>query len=246
MKEKLDKQLLMQRTVMDHMESNLKLWQNVEALRKNYDRFIRNIKRINDLEAELAESPVSLDTEKEKARKKLAEAILPVVNVLNVIASETGNKKLMKITDLINSDIENQKCNKLLKLGDKILKNHKKLIAVNNKSDKKNPDGSGKLRIVTDHYGLTQDHMDKFQDASQNLNEKVESSDNLKARQIKVRRIIKKRIEENERILSGRIDKIMTVFLKGNKNFFSDYQKIRLSESVLDEKDDNPAKAASS
>lgn len=244
MKAKLNEQILMQRSVMDLLESNLKLWQNVEALKKNYDRFVRNIKRINDLETELNKDSSSLKAGIDEARKRLFETLYPVASVLNVYASETGNNKLIRMTDLDLSDLENMKNSKLLKLGNGILKSHNKLILLKNKSDKMKINDTN-LQAVTEHYGLTQVHTDNFQEALKDFSDKVENFEILKATKTKACKKLNNRARDNENILTGRIDKIMTVFMQGNKKFFNDYQKIRLADkelkaSVSDiEKDEN-------
>lgn len=228
MKESFEKKINAQKSVIDAMESNISTWQNIPQLKSSYDSFVKNYKDITDCQNELDKSTDGLYIAGETSRSDLISIVFPVASVLSIYAADSGNKKLLSLSNLKYAVLESKTNKALLKTSGLIVSQSEKLIA--KASDTSGKKKKAKVSIL--EYGLTTAHIEKVKQAS-DLHAK-----NLKAiRQFKDNRASCKtkasvKLEENEKLLKAKLDKFIHLFKNANPAFYSAYHAARRGEVI--------------
>lgn len=212
----------MQKAVMRVMEKHLEKWQSVPEIRNRYDRFVRNLKKIDDHLAVLKTELTPLKKKKTGSRKALVQQLFPITSVLGVYAIDAGDTKLGKLVRMKFSDLEKMKPVVLLKFGNRIHDIAKKLLDAKRTGGKKSP-----VHMVGD-YGLTLNHVEGLREALDHCG--ADELTHMNARKSKkVSSVkLKNRIKENNSILKKRMDRLMHLFRDQQKAFYDEYKRARI------------------
>ena len=223
MKEKLFRQIVSQKSVMEVMENHLPVWESVREIRKNYDDFIMNIKKIGDC---LAETETDLTPLKEKlhlSKESLIGQVLPVAGVLGVFAGDTGDRKLEKITDVKIIDLEKMKTGALRKYCLKVLNRASELLDIpaNGKTEEADRTISG--------YGLTGKHLEKLQESFDRYCENADIHRDALKKIMKNEARLERHIRDNNLLLRKKMDRLILLFRETWKEFHDSYFNARKS-----------------
>ncbi len=225
MKEKMHKKLATQRAVMSVMERHVTVWQSVSALAALYDRFVINLKKIED---HLLVTQQDLDAMKARIpelKKQLLERLHAVSGALGVYASEEGDRKLLKLADNKRSDLRKFKSAALTRQAEKLYQAGKKLNEKDISEMKKPP------KFHISGYGLTEKHLQDLKEALENYRQAIQEFTEAKASVRKSRAKLAKKIQENNQLLSRRIDRVVLLFKEINPDFFDSYVTARKPSS---------------
>ncbi len=203
------------------MENQLEKWHSITEIRRTYDEFIRNLKKLKDLQPDLEKNLDPVRDELKEKREQLIEKIFPVTNILAVYATD---KKLKKGTrNMIIKRDELNKLNKakLLDLADRMLKSTEKYF----------PD-PGVVEHELLSYGLTTIMVDEFSTALTKYAYALQLNKDLLRNRSKSRKTSNRLLKANREILNKRLDRLMTVFSITHPSFYQEYTTIRKSKSV--------------
>ena len=222
MTEKQQKQLFIQKAVMEVMEENLSKWQSVKELKKKYDLFVRNIKKIDDYDTILRTDFAPLKEKKAISKKELVGKVFPVTSVLGVFACDNGDKKMGKLANVKFSELEKMKHNALVKYSTRVLKISGPLI-------EQNPEAGEKTtkHVIAD-YGLTSKHLDDLKTAKDNSIRDEAAYAEIRLRKKKSKAKLERRIRDNNTLLKKKLDRMMHLFSDSQKSFYSAYIKSRI------------------
>lgn len=233
MKEKMQKKLEAQRAVKEVMEHHLSAWQSVSALASLYDRFVKNLKKIEDYLVVAQQDLGSMKSEIPGLKKQLADRLYAVSNALGVYAAEEGDRKLIKLTDKKLKELKNLNPDRLLKHGYKTLNAGKKLSEMDLKVMKKPP------KHHISGYGLTEKH---FQLLEQVLEAFEQALNGYRGTKLEVKRSkakMAKKIQENDQLLRRKIDRMILLFREINPQFYHAFVQAR--KSALTTRENNRA-----
>lgn len=212
------RKLAMQQKVMSCMEDNLKVWGHILEMQKDYDLFVKNMKKIHDLQPAVHNDPEPIAVNIKNSRDKLVAQLLPVIKVLSVYAHDKGLKKLEKRTKIDRKALNKLKSAQLEKEAFAVWK----AISKHQGSDEK-----GKKNAEAENYGLSQKMIDS-------LYETIVQYKNLRENYKEEKQARKKAIERtddlikaNNRLLKKRIDKFVYLFEQSQPDFFKCYMMAR-------------------
>jgi hypothetical protein len=241
MKEQFNETLSVQRAVKDVMEKNISKWQGVPAFKSQYDKYVLNLKKIEDYLIVLGQDLIPLKEKRKLAKEQLIERVFPISSALSVYASDMGDRKLAKLLIGKLRDIKKLSSSDLLKYAKRILETTGTMMGKTHKKGK-----NGAIHPIGD-YGLTESVLLKLQDAVDNfesvINEYIDTTLNRKKCRVK----LAKRISENEVLLNKKMDRMIHLFRDNQKAFYTAYLKSRLyipPVSGEDEKPDEKGKEA--
>lgn len=215
MTEKQEKKVAVQKAVMEVMEKNISKWRAVSAMKKKYDLFVRNIKKIDDYMSAGNTDIAPLKENRLHAKKAMIEQVFPVISVLGVYAYDTGDRKLGKSVHMKFGELEKMNADELKKYSIRILKTARSLM------DQKR---SG--HVITD-YGLTGKHLDQLQKSLDQFIRDDETFVHTRKEKKKSRKKLDRRIRENDQLLKKQLDKMMHLFRNTQKTFYSAYIRSR-------------------
>jgi flagellar biosynthesis chaperone FliJ len=87
-KKKIQRWISIFEKVNEFMERNLDKWNTIDAIRKTYDKFIKNLKKIKDLQPELEQDLTPIMEELSRKRDALLEKLVPIGNILDVYSQD--------------------------------------------------------------------------------------------------------------------------------------------------------------
>ena len=96
------------------MEGHLDKWNTIAEIRKTYDEFVNNLKKLKDLQPELERDITPLRQELADKRDTLAGKLLPVGNILEVYAEDHRIGKKARLLIAGQKKLESCSDNKLL------------------------------------------------------------------------------------------------------------------------------------
>lgn len=220
------RKLAMQQKVKNCMEDHLKGWKHILEMEKVYDQFVKNMKKIEDLQPAVHNDPEPIAVNIQKTREKLNAQLLPVIKVLSVYAYDKGMKKLERKSKIDRETLNNMKPGQLEKEAFSIWKAIDKLLTDVEKKNKEK-----KLK-EPENYGLSPKMIGSlYETAIQFANLRQNYKEERKAR--------KKAIEEtgeliktNNKLLKNRMDKFMYLFEQSQPDFFNCYMLARKNKPV--------------
>ena len=234
MKAQLNERIVVQKTVRDVMEKNISKWQHLPALKSQYDRYVLNLKKIENYCLVLEEDLTPLKEKRKLAKDQLIERIFPISSALTVYASDIGDRRLGNLLKGKLRDIKKLSSAELIKYSKKVHESTRKMMELGEKQGKKEA-----FHPVSD-YGLTEPVMSKLQTAVENLeqaiNEYFDATLNRKKSQVK----LVKRIRENDLLLKKKMDKLIHLFRDNQKAFYNAYLKARLYVPPAEAEADKP------
>lgn len=202
------------------MEDQLDKWQSIAEIRKTYDAFIRNLKKLQDLQPDLETNLDPVQDELQEKRDHLINKIFPVTNILAVYTSDKKLKKGNRNLIISKEELSKLKKGNLLDLASRMLKT----------TDKYFPDPN-----QPDHelfrYGLTAVMVDEFSSALTKYAYALQLNRDLQRNRSKSRKMSNRLMRANREILNKRLDKLMTVFSVTHPSFYQDYTNIRINKT---------------
>lgn len=207
--------------VIDFMELHLDKWNHIEEIRRTYDDFVSNLKKIRDILPELQTDLTPVKRELEEKRAILNRKLFPVGNILEVWAGDHKTGKKVRRLLAEHKKVET--------LGYKTLMDHSARLyrlaveymhsaETGNESGTQNDAGNNPGR-----YGLTRAMLDELHTAIQ----QYESSLVLRIDVMDYRKRVRQKrdglIASNRKLLKKRLNKLMTAFSGTHPSFYRDY-----------------------
>ncbi|HKK58346.1 MAG TPA: hypothetical protein VJ937_02610 [Salinivirga sp.] len=215
--------LAMQQKVMECMEENMKGWSHILEMQKDYDRFVKNMKKIQELQPAVHNDTEPIAVNIKNTREKLIAQLLPVLKVLSVYAHDKKMKKLEQKTKTDRKALNKLSAGKLEKEALTIWK------AINKHQ---NTNVEEKKSTEPEKYGLSQKMIDS-------LYETIVQYKNLRQNYKEERKAQKKAIEStqdliraNNKLLKNRIDKFIFLFEQSQPDFFNAYAMARKNKPM--------------
>jgi hypothetical protein len=206
------------------MEQNLEKWNSIDEIRRTYDVFVNNLKKINDLQPELKQEVKGLTEELEAKREVLLKKIFPIGNILEVYAQDhsvgknsesllIGQKRLEVLSnkDLLHYALNlHKRCDRFLQhsIGTEPL-------------DRISPNNDIK------RYGLTRYMLDDLYSVSQQFQSTLKLRKDVQTYRKRTRQKVDGLISTNRQLLANRLDKLMSVFSGTHPSFYGEYRRIR-------------------
>ena len=197
------------------MESNLEKWNSIEEIRRTYDEFINNLKKIKELQPELERDLSPVRKELQERRDLLLQKIFPVGNILEVYAEDYKPGK--KARSLIISQ------KKIESIGNKELLDHaERLSKLINKYMHRTEDAEQDIK----RYGLTQSMLDGLHSTGQQFLSSIQLRQDVESYRNRTRKKRDVLITANLKLLKKRLNKLMTVFSGTHPSFYQEYNLI--------------------
>ncbi|MFC2113636.1 hypothetical protein ACFLTA_10245 [Bacteroidota bacterium] len=209
--------------VVTYMEKNLDKWNSIEEIRKTYDEFTHNLKKIKELQPELEQDLAPVKKELESNRELLIQKLFPLVNILEVYSEDHKMGKKTRSHLLSRKQLAALSNKKLLVHATSLNKLISKYMHRTGDANK-----GGQISPAQDikRYGLTQSMMDDLNSASH----QYESSMHLLKDVFIYRNKVKKKrdalVRTNKKLLTKRLNKLMTVFSGTHPSFYQEYHGI--------------------
>lgn len=201
------------------MEDQLEKWHSITEIRKTYDEFIKNLKKLKDIQPDLEKNLDPVQDELKEKREHLIEKIFPVTNILAVYVSDKKMKKGTRSMIISREELNKLKKVKLLNLAGRMLKTTEKYF----------PDPE-----QADHelfrYGLTAIMVEEFSTALTKYAYAMQLNKDLLRNRSKSRKTSNRLLKANREMLNKRLDRLMTVFSVTHPSFYQDYVSIRRSK----------------
>ena len=203
------------------MEGNLDKWNTIEEIRRTYDEFINNLKKLKDLHPELEHDLTPVKLELAEKRNLLIQKLFPVGNILEVYAEDhhlgkTGLSLVIgkkQVESFSNQDLLDH-ATRLHKLIDKYM--HRPMDE--NESVKQVSPGQDIKR-----YGLTQSMMDELNGAGHQFQSALYLRKDMTTYRKKAKKKVEGLIASNRDLLKNRLNKLMSVFSGTHPSFYTEY-----------------------
>jgi tetratricopeptide (TPR) repeat protein len=203
------------------MEDQLEKWHSIAEIRKTYDEFIKNLKKLKDLQPDLEKNLDPVQDELKEKSENLIGKIFPLTNILAVYINDKKLKKGTRSMIISKDELDKLKKAKLLDLASRILETTEKYLP--------DPD-------MEDHdlfrYGITAIMMDEFSSALTKYAYALQLNKDLLNNRSKSRKTSNRLLKVNREILNKRLDRLMTVFSVTHPSFYQDYASIRRSKTA--------------
>ena len=221
--EKQKEKVAIQQAVRGVMEQHISKWHSVAALKSQYDKFILNLKKIEGHIMVLQQDLAPLKDKRNRLKEQLLDRLFPVISVLDVYASETGNSKLAKFLKGKLKESRDLKPDALIRFAGRVTEKSEQLLETEVIANKK------QSALHFKDYGLTSQHLAKLKSAMEAYQSAL--SEHRDAKLSGKRSLVKlsQKIRENEAILANKIDKMMHLFRENQKAFYNAYIKSRLA-----------------
>ena len=203
------------------MEDQLEKWHSITEIRKTYDEFIKNLKKLKDIQPDLEKNLDPVQDELKEKQEHLIEKIFPVTNILAVYVSDKKMKKGTRSMIISKEELNKLKKVKLLDLASRMLKATEKYF----------PD-PGQEDSELSRYGITAVLLDEFSTALTKYAYALQLNKDLLRNRSKSRKTSNRLLKANRETLNKRLDRLMTVFSVTHPSFYQDYVSIRRSKIV--------------
>jgi hypothetical protein len=232
------------------MEGSLEKWNTIQEIRRTYDDFIKNLKKLKDLQPELDKDISAVKKKTADSRDRLLEKLFPVGNVLEVYAED---HRLGKKARSLLPGRENINSASHRKLLDHALRLHRQTDkymhrTVNQAGSGENKSGSGQdtgqnesepgpdaAKIEPGHdikrYGLTSGMLEELHSAIQEFQSILKLHDDVLKYRKQTTRKFEKLIRANRNLLKNRLNKLMSVFSGTHPTFYREYREIARKKS---------------
>lgn len=206
------------------MERNLDKWSSIEEIRKTYDEFISNLKKLKDLQPELEKDLAPVEQELSEKRMLLVQKVFPVGSILEVYAVDHRIRKKSNALLISRKQLESYSSKDLLDHATRI---HKLTNKYMHRTEKEN-DSAEQVSPTPDinRYGLTRSMMDELSSASHQFQSARKLRNDVISYRKKTRRKSDELIRANRKLLKNRLNKLMTVFSGMHPAFYQEYSKI--------------------
>ena len=203
------------------MEDQLEKWHSITEIRKTYDEFIKNLKKLKDLQPDLEKNLGPVQDELKEKQENLIGKFFPVANILAVYGSDNKLKKGVRSIIISQDELNKMKKGKLLDLAGKMLKTTEKFF----------PDQE-QAESELSQYGLTAIMVDEFSTALTKYAYALQLNKDLLRNRSKSKKTSNRLLKDNCKLLEKRLDRLMTVFSITHPSFYQDYASIRRSKTA--------------
>jgi hypothetical protein len=203
------------------MEDQLEKWNSIAEIRKTYDEFVRNLKKLKDLQPDLEKSLGPVQDDLNAKQEQLIGKIFPIANILAVYVSDNKFKKSVRSMIISQDELNKMKKRKLLDLASRMLKTTEKYFPDTNQEN------SELFR-----YGLTAMMVDELSTALTKYAYALQLNEDLLRNRSKSKTTSKRLLKANREMLGKRLDRLMTVFSVTHPSFYQDYTSIRRSKTT--------------
>ncbi|MCK5464079.1 MAG: hypothetical protein KAI95_13725, partial [Bacteroidales bacterium] len=194
------------------MEDQLEKWHSITEIRKTYDEFIKNLKKLKDLQPDLEKNLGPVQDELKEKQENLIGKFFPVANILAVYGSDNKLKKGVRSIIISQDELNKMKKGKLLDLAGKMLKTMEKFF----------PDQEQEESELS-QYGLTAIMVDEFSTALTKYAYALQLNKDLLRNRSKSKKTSNRLLKDNCKLLEKRLDRLMTVFSITHPSFYQDY-----------------------
>ena len=203
------------------MEDQLEKWHSITEIRKTYDEFIKNLKKLKDLQPDLEKNLGPVQDELKEKQENLIGKFFPVANILAVYGSDNKLKKGVRSIIISQDELNKMKKGKLLDLAGRMLKTMEKFF----------PDQE-QAESELSQYGLTAIMVDEFSTALTKYAYALQLNKDLLRNRSKSKKTSNRLLKDNCKLLEKRLDRLMTVFSITHPSFYQDYASIRRSKTA--------------
>ena len=203
------------------MEDQLEKWHSITEIRKTYDEFIKNLKKLKDLQPDLEKNLGPVQDELKEKQENLIGKFFPVANILAVYGSDNKLKKGVRSIIISQDELNKMKKGKLLDLAGRMLKTTEKFF----------PDQE-QAESELSQYGLTAIMVDEFSTALTKYAYALQLNKDLLRNRTKSKKTSNRLLKDNCKLLEKRLDRLMTVFSITHPSFYQDYANIRRSKTA--------------
>ena len=203
------------------MEDQLEKWHSITEIRKTYDEFIKNLKKLKDLQPDLEKNLGPVQDELKEKQENLIGKFFPVANILAVYGSDNKLKKGVRSIIISQDELNKMKKGKLLDLAGRMLKTMEKFF----------PDQE-QAESELSQYGLTAIMVDEFSTALTKYAYALQLNKDLLRNRSKSKKTSNRLLKDNCKLLEKRLDRLMTVFSITHPSFYQDYANIRRSKTA--------------
>ncbi len=243
MKKKQTQKLDMFGKIYAFMEKNAGKLNALPELKQTYDQFVNNFKTVSQQRKKAENNLNPFKNNRKKQRTALIDKTSPVAALLAVYSSDTGDKKLRKISNQAGAKADQLKDTELIKTSRKMLKKAKKLMDQSvqiiqkggGKQDKNKKKAPAAPPLPGD-YGITPGMLDEMEKTLLGFSDAVKKEKQIRSEKKKFTGKIKKTMKENQKILKNRLDKLMVVFQTKEPELYREYTGIRSGKTVQEEK----------
>ena len=203
------------------MEGQLEKWHSITEIRKTYDEFIKNLKKLKDLQPDLEKNLGPVQDELKEKQENLIGKFFPVANILAVYGSDNKLKKGVRSIIISRDELNKMNKGKLLDLAGRMLKTMEKFF----------PDQE-QAESELSQYGLTAIMVDEFSTALTKYAYALQLNKDLLRNRSKSKKTSNRLLKDNCKLLEKRLDRLMTVFSITHPSFYQDYASIRRSKTA--------------
>lgn len=235
MKTKSTEEFNMFLKIKDLLAANHKVWGNIKEIEKAVKKFNRNIDDMKELSPGINMDLKGIADKKDKGKNALVNEAFPVINIIRAYAIEHKNKSLLKKCGSGRQKLEKMKSDKLSDYCKKVIKEARKLY---NKSilltDKENLKQLEKSNIL--NYGLSVPMIENLKEVNLNFMDARAIYAEAKAEKEKFIYKYQSLAKNNKKILSDKLDLLLSIFEASNNNFYKNYRELRKGEKAKKEK----------
>jgi len=210
------------------MERNLEKWNSIEEIRRTYDEFVNNLKKIKELQPELERDLSPVRKELQDRRDLLLQKIFPIGNILEVYAEDHRPGKKAKSLIINHKKLESLGNRELLVHAERLSKLINKHMHRTENAD--NPTGRIPPGQDIKRYGLTQSMLDELHSTGQQFLSSIQLREDVESYRNKTRKKRDVLIAANRKLLKKRLNKLMTVFSGTHPSFYQEYNSISLKK----------------
>ena len=203
------------------MEDQLEKWHSITEIRKTYDEFIKNLKKLKDLQPDLEKNLDPIQDEFGEKLEQLIGKIFPITNILAVYVSDKKLKKGIRSMIISREELNKLKKAKLLDLAGQMLKTTEKYLPDPDQADSE-----------LSRYGLTPIMVDEFSTALTKYAYALQLNKDLLRNRGKSRKTSNRLLKANRKMLEKRLDRLMTVYSVTHPSFYQNYTSIRRSKTA--------------
>ncbi len=203
------------------MEDQLEKWHSITEIRKTYDEFIKNLKKLKDLQPDLEKNLNPIQDEFAEIREHLIGKIFPITNILAVYVSDKKLKKGTRNMIISREELNKLKKAKLLDLAGQMLKTTEKYFPDPEQADSE-----------LSRYGLTPIMVDEFSTALTKYAYALQLNKDLLRNRSKSRKTSNRLLKANRKMLEKRLDRLMTIYSVTHPSFYQNYTSIRRSKTA--------------
>jgi hypothetical protein len=207
--------------VNDFMELHLEKWNHIEEIRRTYDDFVNNLKKIRDILPELQTDLSHVMKDLEEKRAILIRKLFPVGNILEVWAGDRNNGKKVRNLVAEYKEVETFSYNNLMDLSVRLIRLAGKSIPAAESGDgygAQNDAGNNPSR-----YGLNRAMLEELHTAIQHYETSLVLRNDVMGYRKRVKQKRDGLITANRKLLKKRLNKLMTAFSGTHPSFYRDY-----------------------